>query len=532
MLFVVGAGLDGRQVDGGQVAAEVEVAGFVEDVREAAGHARAEVDAGWAKDHDFAARHVFAAVVTDTFRHQRYAGVADGETFARLSVEEDPSARCAVGDHIACDDVLLRAERCICRRTNGDDAAGKALADEVIGFAGERERHAGGEECAEGLSGYTVEVHGDRVVGEGAVACGDFAREFRADRPIGVVDTPLNEERRMGNGGIVQLGNEVMPVVGVEHVGVGAWGELRFVARLLDEEAGEVEACLALLILQKVGASDGLVERAEPESGEELARFLRKEAEEVDDVDGATGEELAPLGALGGNADRAGVAVAAAVLDAAEGDQERRAEPEFLGAEKGADHDVASGLELSVDLDLHAPAQSVLDEGLLGLGESELPREAGMLHRSERCGAGAAVEAGDEDDVGVGLGDARGDRTDTGFGDELDADASLGVGAAEIVNELREILDRVDVVMGRRRDERCPRPGVAKLGDELVHLVRGELAALAGLCALGELDLQVPGVPEVVERHAEASGGDLLDAAVRVRAEALGVEPAFAGVRH
>ena len=42
-------------------------------------------------------------------------------------------------------------------------------------------------------------------------------------------------------------------------------------------------------------------------------------------------------------------------------------------------------------------------------------------------------------------------------------------------------------------------------------LAPGQLAALAGLRALGDLDLELLGVREVVRGHAEAAGGDLLD---------------------
>ena len=86
LLLVCAAGFDGREVDRVEVAAEVEVAGLVEDVGDAAGHARAEVDASRAENDDLAAGHVLAAVVADAFRDERDARVADGEALAGLSV--------------------------------------------------------------------------------------------------------------------------------------------------------------------------------------------------------------------------------------------------------------------------------------------------------------------------------------------------------------------------------------------------------------------------------------------------------------
>ena len=62
-------------------------------------------------------------------------------------------------------------------------------------------------------------------------------------------------------------------------------------------------------------------------------------------------------------------------------------------------------------------------QGLLGLGQAQLPRGAGVLDGRQGRGPGAAVVAGDQHHVGVGLGDARGDRADADLGDQLDVDA-------------------------------------------------------------------------------------------------------------
>ncbi len=113
--------------------------------------------------------------------------------------------------------------------------------------------------------------------------------------------------------------------------------------------------------------------------------------------------------------------------------------------------------------------------------------------------------------IGVRLGHARGDRADPDLGDQLDADARPGVHVLEIVDELGQILDRVDVVVRRRRDQPHAGHGVADLGDVLVDLVARELPALAGLGALGHLDLQLVGVDQVLRGHAEAARGHLLD---------------------
>ncbi len=64
----------------------------------------------------------------------------------------------------------------------------------------------------------------------------------------------------------------------------------------------------------------------------------------------------------------------------------------------------------------------------------------------------------------------------------------------------------------------------------------GNWTAFAGLRALRHLDLHHVGVDEILRRHAEAAGRDLLDGrthrvAVRQRLEAIRLFAAFAGVR-
>ena len=112
--------------------------------------------------------------------------------------------------------------------------------------------------------------------------------------------------------------------------------------------------------------------------------------------------------------------------DAAADDQRRGGEAELLGAEQRGDDDVAAGLELAVGLHDDPVAQPVEQQRLLGLGEAELPRRAGVLERGQRRRAGAAVVAGDEHDVGVRLAHARRDGADADLGDELDVHPGRG----------------------------------------------------------------------------------------------------------
>ena len=134
--------------------------------------------------------------------------------------------------------------------------------------------------------------------------------------------------------------------------------------------------------------------------------------EEADDVLRLAAELGAQLGLLRGDAGGTGVEVTLPRHVAAERDQHRGAEGVFVRAEHRGDEDVARGAQAAVAAQTHAAAQTIVQQHLLRFGEAELPRIAGVLDARERRCAGAAAVAGDDDVVGVGLGDAGRDRAD------------------------------------------------------------------------------------------------------------------------
>ncbi len=268
---------------------------------------------------------------------------------------------------------------------------------------------------------------------------------------------------------------------------------------------------IAAFLSRRSELADHLRDGAEAHRGHEFAHLLGDEEEVVDDVLGQSLEALAQHRVLRRDADRAGVEVALAHHDAAGGDQRRGREAELVGAEQRRDDDVAPGAQAAVGLEHDAAAQAVQHEGLLRLGKADLPGRARVLDRGQRRGAGAALEARDGDVVGARLGDARRDRADADLGDELHRHVGGRVDVLQVEDELRQVLDRVDVVVRRRRDQADAGRRMAHARDLGVDLVAGKLAALAGLRALRDLDLHHVGVDEVLGRHAEAAGGDLLD---------------------
>ena len=207
----------------------------------------------------------------------------------------------------------------------------------------------------------------------------------------------------------------------------------------------------------------------------------------------------------------------------AHGDQGGGADAIFLGAQHGGDDHVAAGADPAVGPQRDRAAQIVQRQHLMGLGQADLPRQARVLDRGLGRGAGAAVVAGDQDGVGVGLGHPRRDGADARGGHQFHRHPRVGVDGLQVVDELGQVLDRIDVVVRRRRNQGRAGHGVAHPGDELGDLEAGQLAALAGLGALGHLDLDLTALVQIFGGDAEPAGGHLLDRRVGVVAVRTGV---------
>ena len=263
---------------------------------------------------------------------------------------------------------------------------------------------------------------------------------------------------------------------------------------------------------EQVDPADQGFQCGHAECGQPLPGLAGEQAEEADHpFHRAPVVVPAQVLALGGDAGGAVVQVADAQVLAAERHHGRGAETEALRAEHGRLDHVQPGLEAAVGLQADLVAQVVGLQGLVHLGQAQLPGRTGVADGRDRAGGGAAVIAAHRDQVGIGLGHAGGNGADARPRHQLDRHQRLRVHLLEVEDELGQILDGVDVVVRRRRDQGHAGHGEAQPGDQFVHLAARQLAALARLGALGDLDLQHLGVDQVGRGDAEPARGDLLD---------------------
>ena len=140
------------QIDHRRIALAFELVEFVEDERDAATHARREVATGAAEHDDGAARHVFAAVVADTFDDCDRAAVPYREPLAGDAGEVRFAGCRSVQHGVADENRLIGNELRGARVPDDKAAAGKSLADVVVGFALQLERESARGKRAEALA--------------------------------------------------------------------------------------------------------------------------------------------------------------------------------------------------------------------------------------------------------------------------------------------------------------------------------------------------------------------------------------------
>ena len=182
--------LDGFEVHHLPVAADVEILVLVQHVGNAAGHARGKVASGLADNHHAAAGHVFATVISHALHHRVDAAVPDAEALAGDAPEIAFAGGCAVQGYIADKDVFLRHKGRGPRRVDNDLAAGKALADVIVGVPFQGQGDAPGDERAETHPGRPVEMHPHCILRQsrGAVAFGDFVAQDGSRGTVGIPD--------------------------------------------------------------------------------------------------------------------------------------------------------------------------------------------------------------------------------------------------------------------------------------------------------------------------------------------------------
>ena len=201
-----------------------------------------------------------------------------------------------------------------------------------------------------------------------------------------------------------------------------------------------------------------------------LPHFLGDKREVVDQVFIATQEMFAQSGILRRYTHWTRIEVALTHHHATQHDEGSRSEGELISTEQRHDDDVAPSLQLAVNLQSHARAQTVLHKRLLRLAESYLWRDTRKAHTTGRTGTRTTLSTTDDNEVGLCLGNTSRDGSHATLRNEFHGDSRLRVDVTQVENQLRQVFYAIDVVMGWGRNQTDTRNGMTRLGNHLIHL--------------------------------------------------------------
>ena len=256
---------------------------------------------------------------------------------------------------------------------------------------------------------------------------------------------------------------------------------------------------------KKIRSSHQFVNAAYAQLRHIFPQFFRDETHEV------SAEPLAQLRVLGCHAHGAGVQVADTHHDTAHGDERSRGKAEFFRTQNCGNRHIPAAHQLTVGFNAHPLAQAILDKCLMGFREPQLPGKSRIMDGALGSGSCSSVIAGNQDDLCAGFGNACRYGAHSCFGYQFHGNSCIFVGVFQIIDQLRQILDRINVVVRGRGNQADAGCGVPCFGNPRVYFSSGQMAAFAGFCSLRHFDLDFLGAYQILAGNAESAAGNLLD---------------------
>ena len=203
-------------------------------------------------------------------------------------------------------------------------------------------------------------------------------------------------------------------------------------------------------LAQQICTPNHVIHGACADLGQHFADFLRVEGDQVHHLVCVPCELAAQTFILRAHAYRAGVGLALAHHDAAHSDQGGGTDAVFLCPHHGSHHDVTPCAQAPIRSQRHPFAQLVHRQHLVRFGQAHFPRQARIFDRGGRRGPRAAIMARDQDHIRLSLGHTGRDCAHTGRRHQLHRHLAARIDLLEVIDQLRKVFDRVDIVVRRR----------------------------------------------------------------------------------
>ena len=341
------------------------------------------------------------------------SGISHAETLSGHAVDIGLAAGGSIERHVSYYNIFILFKVHASGRIDDQFSAGQSLAEVIVAVPLQLQGQSLGDEGSEALSSGALALHGKGVLFQAfRIPLRDLGTEHGAEGTVCIAHIQLDAPPASA----LQRGKQLLE----QHLLIQSLLQLKIVyllrieghllapARIgIVQNRGQVDgrrAALQILFhLQQIRAAYQLIHGAHTETGHVFPQILGNEFHKVHDVFRFSAESFAKLRILGRHAHRAGVQVADTHHYAAHGYQRRCGKTELLGAQHGRNGHILASHQLSVGLDSDAPPETVLNQGLMRLRQSQLPGHSRMVDGASGSRARSSVITGNQDNLGPGL---------------------------------------------------------------------------------------------------------------------------------
>mmetsp|Transcript_1298 Transcript_1298/g.3301 ORF Transcript_1298/g.3301 Transcript_1298/m.3301 type:complete len:369 (-) Transcript_1298:3037-4143(-) len=242
-----------------------------------------------------------------------------------------------------------------------------------------------------------------------------------------------------------------------------------------------------------------------------LTELFSQQEKVVDNVLRLPGKFLSQLRVLCCNTDGACVQMTFSHHNATHSNQWGSGKTEFLRSQQACNCNIASSLELTVGLNLNTITQPIENKRLLRFGKSEFPWKTASLNSGPSSSSSTTIVSTDCDMVGESFCYTSCDNANSDFRHKLHRHFSNWLGVLQIVNELGKILNGINIVVWRWRDQTDSRGGVTVLGNIFRYFESRQFSSLTWLGTLCHLDLNLVTISKVVGCNTKSTRSNLFD---------------------
>ena len=180
-------------------------------------------------------------------------------------------------------------------------------------------------------------------------------------------------------------------------------------------------------------------------------------------------------------------------------------ESKLLGTKQSHHDNISTALQLTINLQAYQRTQAILDKCLLSFSQTYLWWDTSKAHTWCRTCTCTTFSSWDNNQVGLSLYHTSSNSTNTTLCHQFHRNSCIRINILQIEDELFQILDRIDIVMRRRWNQRNTWYWVTGLSNNLVNLISWQLSTFTRLCTLSNLNLYLLGINKIFCSNTEAT---------------------------